>query len=89
MADPIRMLWIGPRLSALERLAIGVLKAPPNAPVMLDCYTAAHEANTSKIAWGETGPMLATNCFVRHGLHVHALPRRCSIPSIGGTRWTW
>lgn len=57
-----------------ERLAIGVLKVPPNARVMLECYAIADEADKSLLQWGETGPELVTKRFQRHGLEVHALP---------------
>jgi hypothetical protein len=57
-----------------ERLAIGVLKVPPNSRVMLECYAIADEANRAELRWGETGPELATKRFMRHGLEVHALP---------------
>jgi len=55
------------------RLAIGVVKVPPNSPVMQECYTLAKEANQRQLRWGETGPELVTRCFARHGLVAGAL----------------
>ena len=59
---------------ARERLAIGVLKVPRNSRVMLECYAIVNEANKAEIKWGETGPKLVTQRFVRHGLMGHSLP---------------
>jgi mannosyltransferase OCH1-like enzyme len=63
-----------------ERLAIGVIKAPPRAPVMLDCFNVCNGADKAAIRWGETGPTLATRAFLRHGLEGHALPPEAFYP---------
>jgi hypothetical protein len=63
-----------------ERLAIGVLKVPRNSRVMLECYAAADEADKAKIKWGETGPQLVTQRFVRHGLLAQSLPPEVFYP---------
>ena len=55
------------------RLAIGVLKVPPNSPVMKECYALAKEANPRAVRWGEMGPELVTRCFARHDLVAGAL----------------
>jgi hypothetical protein len=55
------------------RLAIGVLKVPPNSAVMQECYAIAKEANRRDVRWGETGPDLVTRAFARHGLVSRAL----------------
>ena len=55
------------------RLAIGVLKVPPNSPVMRECYAVAKEANPRQVRWGEIGPELVTRSFARHGLVSGAL----------------
>jgi len=69
-----------PEKGQTERLAIGVLKVPPNSRVMLECYAISMEANKAALRWGETGPELATKRFVRHGLEVHALPPAAFYP---------
>ena len=63
-----------------ERLNIGVLKVPPNSRVMLECYAISNEADKSLLRWGETGPVLATKRFQRHGLEAHALPPEVFYP---------
>lgn len=54
------------------RLAIGVLKVPPNSPVMQECYAVAKEANPRQVRWGDMGPALVTRSFIRHGLATRA-----------------
>jgi hypothetical protein len=71
------------------RLAVGVVKVPPNSPVMQECYAVAKEATHARSAGDEIGPELVTRSFARHGLVSGACTPTPSTRWIGGTPASW
>ncbi len=62
------------------RLGNCVLKAPRNSRALLECYTAAEAADKSAVRWGDIGPRLVTDVFMRHGLQRFAMPAEAMCP---------
>jgi hypothetical protein len=57
-----------------QRIATAVMKMPRGSAAMRECYDVCARVDKSKLRWGETGPLLVTHSFLRHGLDEHALP---------------
>ena len=43
-----------------------VLKAPPNSKIMDYCYHTASKGNPQELSWGETGPDLVHQAFIKY-----------------------